>query len=104
MKLNANSRAKITITAATTVDPALASVELLIDNIAYPCVWTGAAVSDGGVWTRVAETVGFFAGPDVPTVKLNGATTLTAGKHTAEVVVEVGGTIIGVTAAPIEVK
>ena len=104
MKFNANSRAKITITAATTVDPGGATISLLVDDVAYPCVWTGAAVVSSGVYTRSAETVGFFAGPDVPVPKIDTATVLTPGKHTAEVVVEVGGTIIGANAAPVEVK
>lgn len=99
LSLNDNDRVKISLTATVDIDPASATVVLLIDGAEYPCSWTGDATTSGGTWTRQAVTNGYLAGPAVPTAAVSGATVLTYGSHTLEIVVT-NGPVIKATVLP----
>ena len=102
LAFNDSDRIKLTATATVDIDPASATIALLIDGTEYPCSWTDDATRTGAgtttdpyVWSRQAVTNGYLAGPAVPNPAVAGATVLTYGSHTLEIVVTNGPVIKG---------
>lgn len=96
LAFNDNDRIKLTLPHVTlSLDPASATIVLLIDGTEFPCSWTDDATHDteAGLWDRPAITNGYVAGPAVPSVAVSGATVLAYGQHTLEVVVTAGPVI-----------
>lgn len=80
MRIDDQTRTRITVEMRLTVDPTGSEVELQVDEDWYPCAWLEDPVEDeGGVWTRTARTTTYFAGPEHEDP--SGAEVLTIGVH-----------------------
>lgn len=102
MNFDNDTRTRILIPAMrTSFDPSSATIELKIDDTWHAAEWTGAAVASGSAWTRPAQTVAYFAGPNAVA---SGATVLANGRHLTETRVTNGGDIIVAKSSPIDVK
>jgi hypothetical protein len=111
LAMNDNDRYKPRVNATVDIDPASATILLLIDGTEHPCSWLDDAVRTGAgtttdpyVWTRTAVTNGYLAGPAVPDAQVDGATVLTYGSHTLEVVVTTGPTIKSTQLLPFNIS
>lgn len=82
MKLNDESRTRITVEMQTSLDPTGTTVELKVDSTWFACSWEGSPVLANGVYTQKARTTGYFAGPAHAAPA--GATVLTLGDHATE--------------------
>jgi hypothetical protein len=109
VKLDNETRTRITVTVTTDFDPADSTVELGVDlndpdpeveNPWLSCTWQAPAVEASGKWTRRALTDAYVAGPDVTP---DGATVLTAGRHLTQTRVTSGGDQIVAASTPIDV-
>lgn len=108
---NDNDRQKLSPRVSLSIDPAAATIALLVDGVEHPCSWTGDAVRTGSdtltdpyVWTRGAVTNAYLAGPAVPSVDVDGATVLAYGTHTLEAVVSAGSVIKAVVLPPFNIS
>jgi hypothetical protein len=81
MKLNDETRTRITVTVQLSADPTGSTPELKIDSTWYPATWQGSPTQSNGIWTQSARTTGYFAGPNVTPA---GAVVLALGQHPAE--------------------
>lgn len=91
MILGSDERKRIRAAVNSDADLAAATAVLVLDGVAYPLSWTDSP--SGAVLSRMAETVAWFAGPDVPVGVLAGATILAEGRHRTRVLVTIGATI-----------
>lgn len=85
MNLNNDSRTRISAELVLGRDVAGSTPSIALDTTWHTAEWVGSAVStveDGvTVWTQVARTTGYFAGPSATPA---GATVLTLGRHITE--------------------